>query len=211
MFDQWKAEGVNTLVGYESEGGTRSLEDWNNAAVSRGMYMIRQARKRAQDDRHEANLLAWMFGDEPDLKRTNPKALADAYASYKKIDANRPIFVNYSGGYVLQWQKGVSYKTYQSYLASTDWSSSDIYPVTGWGLPQALDTPGRSLAKLAEWSGGKPQFAIIETSDQELPWVPREVAGRDAGPIPHGSLVGDQSRREGDHLFSAEDRIRIPV
>jgi hypothetical protein len=35
--------------------------------------------------------------------------------------------------------------------------------------PSALDAPGQAVQTLANWSGGKRQFAVIEASDQQLP------------------------------------------
>jgi hypothetical protein len=88
-----------------------------------------------------------------------------------------PIFTNYSGGYVNQWQGSplVGYSGYKPLLDATDWSANSIYPVNGWDRPNDLDAPGRALDRLAKYSQGKPQFAVLETSDQELSWAPRDI------------------------------------
>ena len=174
LMDQWKAAGVNTLFGYESEGGSVSLAQWNSAAVSKGLYTIRTPGKNAAADRADPYLLAYMLDDEPDLKNVKVNTLQAQYNALKQLNPNIPVVVNYAGGAVLHWQANVTSKTYTGYLKATDWVSSDIYPVTGWGLPDRIDAPGKAVTTLMRASGGKPQFAFIETSNQNLSWVPND-------------------------------------
>lgn len=176
-FDEWKQRGINTLVGYEKQSETVSLEQWNAEAQKRGFYMVRQPREKMREDVKEKRLLAWLWTDEPDLKGIKPRKLEKVYAKWKKADPNRPVFVNYSGGAVLGWQGNPGEKVYRRFMKSTDWVGSDIYPVTGWNKPGELDAPGEVVERLSDWSGGKPQWAFIETGDQELWWLPSDAPG----------------------------------
>jgi hypothetical protein len=185
-FDKWKGRGVNTLVGYQGDGAT--MEQWSQAARDRGMYYIRDAlpKDRRYLDAADKNLLAWALPDEPEITTKYPASdLQKWVADWKQTDPNKPIWANFSGGYVLRWQGNVAgpggYAGYQSLL---DWDSSSIYPVTGWARPEehpGLDAPGRSVDQLEKWSNGHPQFAVIEPSDQELPWIQQDIPGPTPG------------------------------
>ena len=182
-FDEWKERGINTLVGYEPQSGKVSLEQWNAEAKKRGFYMVRQPRENMVEDVNEKRLLAWLWTDEPDLKGIKPRRLEKIYNKWKKADPNRPVFVNYSGGAVMGWQANPGEKAYRRFMQSTDWVGSDLYPVTGWNKPAILDAPAQAVERLSEWSGGKPQWAFIETGDQELWWVPDETRGPTADEV----------------------------
>src|SRR4029079_9324864 len=64
--DKWKGRGINTMVGYEDLSGPVSNEGGSAAAVSKGLYMSRQANATPSKDVSQKNLLAWMLNDEPD-------------------------------------------------------------------------------------------------------------------------------------------------
>jgi hypothetical protein len=174
---KWKARGINTMVQYESSGAT--IQEWTQAAVDNGLMMIRRPVPGVYDDLGQKNLIAWAHPDEPDIPSTGHDAtwIANEYANWKNVDPNMPIFTNYSGGYVNQWQGSplVGYSGYKALLDSTDWSANSIYPVNGWDRPNDLNAPGRALDRLAKYSQGKPQFAVLETSDQELSWAPKDI------------------------------------
>jgi hypothetical protein len=153
-----------------------------------GLYMIRQplAGSGIQQDITNPNLLAWSQDDEPDVNGTAASVLAANYAAWKKVDPNRPVFVNFSGGNVLNNLSASNKAFFQSYMASGDWVSNDIYPVTGYNRPDWIDysknptdrkTPGIAINQLRSWSGGKSQYAFIETSDQNLAWTPSSTRG----------------------------------
>jgi hypothetical protein len=174
---KWKARGINTMVQYESSQAT--IQEWTQAAVDNGLYMIRRPVPGVYDDIGQKNLIAWAHPDEPDIPSTGHDAtyIANEYANWKSVDPSMPIFTNYSGGYVNQWQGNplVGYSGYKPLLDNTDWSASSIYPVNGWDRPNDLDASGRALGRLAKYSQGKPQFAVLETSDQELSWAPKDI------------------------------------
>jgi hypothetical protein len=171
-FDKWKARGINTVVGYESQGGTVSVENFSAAAVSRDLYMIRHPNADPTKDKYQKNLLAWMQNDEPDYRNTAPSVLQAEYATLKKVDPNKPVFVNFSGSSALWGYGGKTEADYLAWMKGADWVSNDLYPITAHDRPSALDAPGLAVQRLAEWSGGKREFSVIEASDQQLPGHP---------------------------------------
>jgi hypothetical protein len=174
---KWAARGINTMVQYESAQAT--IQEWTQAAVDNGLYMIRRPVPGVVDDVGQKNLIAWAHPDEPDIPSTGHDAnyIADEYAKWKAVDPDMPIFTNYSGGYVNQWQGNplVGATGYKPLLDNSDWASSSIYPVNGWDRPDDLDASGRAVDRLEKYSQGEPQFAVLESSDQELPWGRRDI------------------------------------
>ena len=185
-FDSWRTRGINTLVGYEAESGSRRISnhDWTEAAAAKGFYYFKQPSEDLAADAKDPNLLAWMHADEPDVRKppTDPKALQEAYAEWKRAGPNVPVFVNFSGGHVLGGK--VPRETYVEYMKAADWVGNDFYAVTGYNRPDWLWKLGAAVDQLREWSGpstgsgqGKPQFAFVETSAQRLAWTPRNTRG----------------------------------
>jgi hypothetical protein len=178
-FDVWRSRGVNTLVGYEAESGSRRISnhDWTEAAAAKGFYYIRQPSNDLEADARDPNLLAWMQDDEPDVKKppTDPSVLKEKYAAWKKAGPNVPVLVNFSGGNVLGGK--IDRATYVEYMKAADWVGNDFYAVTGYNRPDWLWKVGAAVDRLREWSGGKPQLAFIETSAQRLSWTPRTTRG----------------------------------
>jgi hypothetical protein len=161
------------------------------------LYSIRQPEGDPVADAKDPRLLAWfVIRDEPDVayRQGEPNVSpADAEREaerLRKASPTTPLFVNLSGGYVIEAFEGASRPSiadYREYLATADWISSDHYPVTGRARPDWIDlglpvskrsdgsrrfTIGWVLGQLSALSGGKPQFAILETSNQNLTWVP---------------------------------------
>jgi hypothetical protein len=153
------------------------MDDWTGTAASDGLFMMRQPHPDIQDDVQEPYLLAWIQGDEPDIKKPplEPAQLAGLYNQCKAADPKRPVFLNVSGGNVLY--NKVPEKTYREYFKYADWIGNDFYPVTGYDKPELMPKVGELVDRLRDWSGGKPQLAFIETSNQRLPWVPKDTPG----------------------------------
>jgi hypothetical protein len=197
-FSKWSARGINTVM--EVPEG-HNLAAWSDAAVRSGFYMLRQpdngakptdaaavaAARRADLTKYRSNLLAWTMPDEPDFNAISTADLRADYRALKAVDPKNPpkVLMNFSGGTVLgtgtRTGDNVPNIRYQRYLEATDWVSNDIYPVTGWGRSDWIDyskpaadrkTTGLATDKLRVLSGNKPQLAVLETSDQNLAWVP---------------------------------------
>ncbi len=178
-FALWKARGVNTMIGYENEGGNVSNDDWTRAAVGSGLFMIRQPRTNLGDDMQEDHLLAWMQPDEPETKNIGPDALKADYQRWKARAPRMPVLLNISGGNLLF--KKTPRSDYAEYFESADWIGNDFYPVTGWNQPTWLSRVGNAVDMCREISGGKPQFAFVETSNQKLTWLPPDARGATPG------------------------------
>src|SRR6266480_386206 len=177
-FDKWQSRGINTVINYEPYGGQDSIDVWSNAANAHSFYQVRTPRANPADDLKETRLLAWMHSDEPDIHKTSPTVLTNEYNAWKAVDPGKPVLVNFSGGELLNHT--TSNTTYQQYMASSNIISNDFYPVTGWGRPDWIDysktpadrkTEGMAIKGYSDLSGGKPQWAFIETSAQKLGWI----------------------------------------
>jgi hypothetical protein len=172
-FAGWKGRGINTLIGYESQSGQVSIDDYTAAAASAGLYLIREPRTDPSTDT-EPNLIGWLQPDEPENRGIDPQALQDQYAQLKSINPSRPVLMNFDGSHMVNGYKGFSFGSpkaqvdYAPYIQAADWVAQDIYPVTGWLNPAAIGVSGAATATLKTWSGGKPTFAYIETSQQRL-------------------------------------------
>ena len=196
-FTKWKKRGINTIVGRDMEGGKTPRENWLKQLDQAGLYSIRQPEGDPIADGKDPRLLAWfVIRDEPDVAYRDGDAgtaPADALRERDRLrnaSPSTPLFINVSGSYVIDAFRGASRPSvddYRAYLESADWISNDHYPVTSWARPDWIDlrlpiaerreesnrfTIGWVLTRLSEWSGGKPQFAILETSNQNLTWVP---------------------------------------
>jgi len=145
------------------------------AAVGDGLFMIRQPRPKPAEDLNEPYLLGWMHVDEPDLKRVEPSVLADEYAEWKKAAPSMPVFLSVSGGGILF--RKTPRVVYEQYFETADWIANDFYPITGWNQPTWIPRLGEAVELCRKHSGGKPQFAFIETSSQQLAWNPKETRG----------------------------------
>jgi hypothetical protein len=167
---RWQARGVNTMVAADLYGGRVPLKHWDDEVAGLGMYAIRAPAADPKDDVGRENLLAWLANDEPDVHKTDPKVTSAAYERLKKIDPDRPVFMNFSGGHVVGYQDRNWKHPYPQWVEGGDWISNDIYPVAGWNLPNRLGLVGEAIDRLRAVDPSKPQFAFIEVSDQGLAW-----------------------------------------
>jgi hypothetical protein len=183
-FDLWKSRGINTVIDFYPPGW--GLERWNSAAVSEGLWMIRNPRKNPAADVNQPYLLAFSHADEPDVWKVPPAKLLADYRRWKGAAPSIPVIANFAGATVVGQYDSITDAKYRQYLQAVDWSSNDVYPITQYNRPQWIDkllapaskdiqyagvappTPGTAAQKLAELSGDKKQFAYIETSFQNL-------------------------------------------
>src|SRR5437764_1852234 len=120
-FAKWKDRGINTLIGYEGEGGQTSREQWMAAARDAGLYYIVKPPEGAEQMKAEAadpHLLAWEQPDEPDGGgNLPPDTIAANYAAWKSAAPGTPVFLNFDG-WKTQWRPA---SDYVAYCKGADW------------------------------------------------------------------------------------------
>lgn len=157
----WRQRGVNTAFAYEPLGGTVSNADWSAAAAAQGMAYIREPGADLAADARDPHLLAWLQPDEPDIKKLPASGLIDNYHKWKVAGPNVPVIVNFSGGNIVL--DLVPKSTITQYFPSADQYANDFYPISGWGRLDWLYRVGQAVDQLGALTGGKPQYAFIET------------------------------------------------
>jgi len=163
----WRQRGINTAFGYETLGGTVSNADWSAAAAAQGMAYIREAGTDLAADARDPHLLAWLQPDEPELNKIAPSLLAANYAKWKAAGPNVPVILNFSGGNIVL--DLIPKSTFDQYLPTADQYANDFYPISGWGRLDWLYRVGQAVDVLGGWTGGKPQYAFIESNTDESP------------------------------------------
>lgn len=182
MMDTWAARGINTLVG--APDGT-NIEQWAQAADSKGLYQIREPSSDLNFDINDPHLLAWAQQDEPsnttstldyDHVAMTPAELQQEAAPWRAAAAAEgkfiPVWANHVGGHIYpDWaQNNALMKDYMA-GGESDWLSSDSYPIQEKQpfVIQSDDgytstTQGITLDRQEAWSGDKPAMAFIGTS-----------------------------------------------
>jgi hypothetical protein len=170
------------------------MEQFNQAAIAHQFWMIRNPRQDVAADVNAPYLLAWTHPDEPDVNNISPAKIQKEYRVWKRVDPMRPIITNFAASTAIYQLDSLTDSVYRDYLKGSDWVSSDVYPVGVWGEPDWIDNnakpnpkdrwyhtgaawnEGNGVDKLRDLSGGKPQFAYVETSYQNLSWPASNTA-----------------------------------
>jgi hypothetical protein len=178
-FGGWVDRGVNTLMKWEPLGGAVSNETWSAEARARGLYMIREPSSDPAADAQDPYLLAWMHHDEPDIYRDHLPQIENDYKTLKAKYPHMQFGGNLTGAQAIGWHPTNIHtrEGYQEILKSYDWPATALYPISGWNQLDQLDGPARAVDRFEKWTNGKPQIAIIEPADHELPWMPEGVRG----------------------------------
>jgi hypothetical protein len=192
----WKARGINTAVFFYT-GHPDWMSQYIQTTQSLGLYEIRDPQDNISADIGDKLLLAYSHPDEPDINGIPNSFLAAEYAQWKAANPSVPVLVNVSGGDVLRPTYPANKdQIYQGIFSSSDWVTSDVYPVTSWSHPQWIDKAvalvnngsdpyfstiafnnGNAADKIRQLTGGKHQFSYIETSFQNNSSGP-SVGGR---------------------------------
>lgn len=164
-FGKWKARGINTLVGYENEGGAVTLDEYKHAAAVAGLKLILQADVCRDVDYADPNVVAIMAKpDEPDgVGNVSPAEIQARYHAVK-LNTSKPIFINFDG-WKMAWRPPADYA---AYCQGADWLGMDYYVINRGEGPAAISKMGDRLDLLAQLSPGKRRIACIECSDQNL-------------------------------------------
>jgi hypothetical protein len=182
-FEGWRDAGVNTVIRVRSKADPKpadatEIEAWTTKATELGLKMIREPR---EDEGGEADVLAWIMLDEPDIQSMDLYDHVERTAI--RVQGSHPVLINFAGWSVQRQTeliRDVSPKYgpgdrnpsdfYSRYVALTDWVSQDIYAISQMFVQQsmsvddAMATLPLTFAKLRRWAPTQPQFAYIETS-----------------------------------------------
>lgn len=189
---KWAGRGCNAM--FEVPQGSDESA-WDQQAQRLGLRIIRPPIGSPANDVGRTDLLAWSLPDEPDIEANSGPCGGDCVSlceslssQWRKADPERKIFVNLAGPNVLLGSacdfcngpgddapQATCYPDndtcYPRILATSDWISQDIYPVTGWlpseSIRSDVTVPGQALDRIRSWTE-KPLFAIIELSNQRL-------------------------------------------
>jgi hypothetical protein len=183
-FSKWVGRGVNTLIGYESEGNPNSFyaSTWKPAAIAAGLKYI-VPWKDPRDGTHTApgpltaadnsdpNLLAVSLPDEPDgAGNLSPGQCLDMYNAIKAVLPSKPVFLNFDG-WKTQWRPACDYRCY---AAAADWLSMDYHICNHGdgagpdGLKLLSDAMDRVIQAGTQASGAKKYLSCIEAAYEGL-------------------------------------------
>ena len=102
----------------------------------------------------------------PPQPRTPPAGILAQYQVWKKLDPQRPVYLNLTAGFLPQYLKYESDRLYDDYCKATDIVGYDHYPIYGWGKPDRVPEVAAATRKLRQHTRGRiPVWAILETTN----------------------------------------------
>lgn len=113
--------------------------------------------------------------NEP-VPRHDPGPLKTAYLEMRQKDPNHPIWLNLTGGFFTPYRK-LDLKWYRAFGEAADCVSYDHYPVTGWNQPGKVPELAAATKEFLALYPKKACWVIVEASDQDLSWTPKETRG----------------------------------
>lgn len=177
-----KAIGVNTFFGLY-DGATSSTL---GALINNSLYTVATQNNFALSNSLGSAVKGWAQDDEPDNAQStgsgygpcvSPSTIVSNYNTWKAADSQkRPVVINFGAGAAYtNWEGRGSCSgntaMYSQYAAGADILSFDIYPNAGRYGPAYSNAPApmtlvaTGVDNLRSWGGGKPVWAIIETTD----------------------------------------------
>jgi hypothetical protein len=102
---------------------------------------------------------------KPPRPRTTPDEVLTQYRAWKKLDPNRPIYLNLTASFLPQYKRYEAQdKLYDAYCRATDLVGFDHYPIYGWGRPDRLPEVADATRRLRAYAGDRvPVWVILET------------------------------------------------
>ena len=116
------------------------------------------------------------------VPRTDIAAFRNKVAWLRTKKPTKPIYVNFTAQFYKRYAK-IDPAVYPEYIREVDVVSYDLYPVTGYNRPDRVSDMRATMAAFAELAKGKPRFAIIENSDQDLAWTAKSTRGANGAEI----------------------------
>jgi len=167
-FQKWHDRGVTTILGYESENGAVTKQQWKVALKQAGLTGIIQSTAIDPSDNNDSVIVGVMVApDEPDGGgNVTPGGIVDRALAARAIVPSKPLGVNFDGNRV-PW---LSVAAYQAYCSPVDFVCFDLYPFNyGAQTSQnAVADINGVVAKIKQAANGKPVYAIAECSNQDI-------------------------------------------
>lgn len=165
-FAKWQGRGVNTLIGYENEGGATSLDAWCKAASAAGIDYVLQA--SASPHWSDPHCVAVQYcQDEPNGGGNQTPDACLKLASQVRQQTPKPLFMNLDG-WKLQYEPDADV---WAYCLPADWIGIDYY-VLNRGEPDGLKAwdakVGQQVKRLQKLAPGKKIIVFVECDDQLL-------------------------------------------
>ncbi len=172
---KWRDRGVTIAFGWESNGGTVGMTQWETAWTSLGCKVIREPGASAKVDADDDNLLAVLYPvDEPDnVIVATQDAHGDVEAVYKAAEDfyatwhnKKPVVINV-GMEQLRWTQpnGKPKVDYARLGRACSWFSCDYYPIQR-SVP--ITDYAMLIDQLAVLAPGKVKLGFVEASNQHL-------------------------------------------
>lgn len=167
-FQKWHDRGVTTILGYESENGVVSKQQWKQALKQAGLTGIIQSTALDPSDNTDPLIIGVMVApDEPDGGGAKtPGQIVDTALNARQIAPNKPLGVNFDGNRI-PW---VSAATYAAYCSAVDFVCFDQYPFN-YGcqtVQNAINAINYDVGKLKQAVGNRPIYVIAECSNQDI-------------------------------------------
>lgn len=108
--------------------------------------------------------------------RQLPETLKANYHAIRAKDHNHPVWMNLTARFHKRYRK-IDEKWYPLFAEGADCMSFDHYPVTGWNRPDRVPEIALLTKEFILLYPNKSNWVIIEASDQDLKWTPKDTRG----------------------------------
>ena len=108
--------------------------------------------------------------------RHQPEALKAEYNDIRAKDPKHPVWMNLTAGFHSSYRK-IDPRWYPLFSDSANILSYDHYPVTGWNRPDRVPELASLTKEFVALYPKKSPWVIVEASDQDLKWTPKETRG----------------------------------
>lgn len=149
-----------------------------------GMMCVVDAREHSKEIAAHPALLAWRFGDEPDMRGRKASDLTEAYRTMRRLDPAHPTLVNLTSRFYKTYyqgdKKGTKWPNREQYRAFADVCeivSYDHYPVTGYNKPGRVPELYYATEDFVDLIPAATHWVIVESADQDLKWTSPKTRG----------------------------------
>lgn len=201
----WVERGVNVLWYNDQWGSGGALGPMVQLATTLGLKTWRFPADKLVNsgapadpkafDATDATLMAYALEDEANGKSDWPIATFVAAAAHARATRALPIVDGFSGSQLAGLHTQADIDQLKAYLAACDWVAMDDYPLAQFTasevlpIPSGIDRMAEAIGRLIDWSGGKPAFAFVDTSNQRLTAGSRGPTAVEVDAMVFGALI----------------------